>query len=169
MLRRRDIIGRGKRPRSAHRRIIIAAAEPFDCRIVLQAHHRTAGAGRRASRSPENSGSAAFNARSAAHQLSATTAIQPSRAATCRTPGMRCDRVASNSSVSRPPGGAIRTDANSIPGSRTSPAKRQLPSTLAGPSSRCSGWPISRPLLACRSGALRAACGPRPPRQARRR
>ena len=39
-------------------------------------------------------------------------------------------------------------------GRRTSPAKRQLPSAFAGPSSRGSGWPIRRPLAVCRSGGL---------------
>ena len=63
--------------------------------------------------------------------------------------------------LSRPPGGATRTLANSIPGSRTSAAKRQLPSALAGPSSRSSGWPIRRPLarLAERRLRRRAAVG----------
>ena len=40
-------------------------------------------------RPPEKHESAAFNARSAAHQLSATTAIQPSFALTWRTLGVR--------------------------------------------------------------------------------
>ena len=43
--------------------------------------------------------------------------------------------------VSRPPGGAIRTEAKIIRGRRTSPAKRKLPSDLAGRSSRGSGSP----------------------------
>ena len=98
-----------------------------------------------------------MSARSAAHQLSATTATHVIARREMADARRALDGFAARSSVSLPPGGAIRTDAKSMPGSRTSPAKRKLPSLLAGPSSRGSGCPTSRALPDGREAAGCAA------------
>ena len=124
MLRRRDIISRGERPRSGDGAAVIARGgtrvrpSPFANASSNNARMSPMLAG------AVKTGLAAWSARSAAHQLSATTAIQSSRLATWRTPATGSARRVEKP-VSRPPGGAIRAEANSMSGRRTSPAKRK--------------------------------------------
>ena len=143
MLRRSNIISGGEGTRSSHRQFIVSRLNRCCASPPLNAASNKA----RMSVgvfSPENSGSAAFRARSAAHQLSPTTATHPPRETTLRTPGAPLT-ASPETPLSRPPGGATRTDANNMPGRRTSLAKRRLPSHFAGPSSlrqRLSGQPL---------------------------